>query len=73
MGVDAMNWFANHRQQWIEEMLDVYGFINRKHLTTKFGVTLMTAQQDINKFRRELKDGRKVIYNTLLKRYEWKR
>ncbi len=34
-----MKWFEQHRQDWIAEMLRVYGFINRDHLMRKFGIS----------------------------------
>lgn len=47
-----MNWFANHRQEWIAETLQVFGFINRQHLMRKFGVSIPQASADLNEFLR---------------------
>lgn len=47
-----MNWFAQHRQDWIQEMLTVYGFINREHLQRKFGVSVPQASKDLQYFQR---------------------
>lgn len=48
-----MNWFAEKRQEWISEMLDVYGHINRSHLMRKFGVSNAQAALDFAAFKRE--------------------
>lgn len=42
-----MNWFMQTRQDWIVEMLEIYGFINREHICSKFGVTKAVASEDI--------------------------
>ena len=46
------DWFRNTRQQWIEEMLAVYGFINREHLQKKFGISTPQASNDLQLFAR---------------------
>jgi hypothetical protein len=46
-----MNWFKNHRLEWIAESLRVYGFINREHLETKFGISTPQASMDLRDFR----------------------
>lgn len=63
-----MNWFAEQRQAWIAEMLDVYGFINREHLEKKFKVSTPQASGDLRAFLKANPD--KIIYNTSTKRYE---
>ena len=45
-----MNWFTNHRQQWICETLRVFGFINREHICRKFGVSVPQASMDMREF-----------------------
>jgi len=47
-----MNWFERHRQDWISEMLHVYGFINREHLQRKFGISQPQASADLQRFLR---------------------
>jgi len=47
-----MNWFAEQRQSWIAEMLDVYGFINREHLERKFRISTPQASMDLQRFAR---------------------
>lgn len=48
-----MNWFEQQRQEWIAEMLAIYGFINRSHLQTKFRISQPQASMDLNAFMRK--------------------
>lgn len=65
--VDAMNWFANHRQEWIAESLRVYGYINREHLMIKFGISMPQASADLQQF---LRDRPGVMrYDSSMKKY----
>jgi len=62
-----MNWFAAHRQDWIADMLAVYGFINRFHLRRKFGISAAQAAIDFRAFNEANPDAmrydpRKKIY-----------
>lgn len=62
-----MNWFAQHRQEWIAEMLEVYGFINRFHLSRKFGISNAQAANDFKLFNANHPDAmrydaRKKLY-----------
>jgi phenylalanyl-tRNA synthetase beta subunit len=61
-------WFSNQRQDWIDEMLSIYGFINREHIMKKFDVSMPQASQDIQLFMR-MWPGR-MAYNKSSKRYE---
>ncbi|WP_243612961.1 hypothetical protein [Shimia aestuarii] len=45
-----MNWFANHRQEWIAQMLRTYGFVNRQHLMRHFGISSAQAAVDFRTF-----------------------
>lgn len=45
-----MNWFVRKRLDWIEEMLGVYGFINREHLQKKFDISPQAASKDLTSF-----------------------
>jgi len=61
-------WFARHRQEWIAQMLRVYGFINRGHLERMFEVSTPQASADLQKFMRD-RPGL-MFYNPNTKRYE---
>lgn len=63
-----MRWFEQHRQDWIAEVLDVFGFINRDHLVRKFGVSVPQASKDLQRFQRDNPGA--MIYNLNAKRYE---
>lgn len=65
-----MNWFFNHRQEWIAEMLRVYGFINRGHLVRKFGISRAQSTFDLQTFITRHPDA--VEYNPSKKCYEAK-
>lgn len=62
------DWFAQHRQDWIAEMLHVYGFINREHLMRKFGLSQPQASTDLQRFIRS-RPGL-MHYDLNRKRYE---
>lgn len=62
------DWFTLHRQDWIAEMLDVYGFINRIHIMRKFGISRLQAAVDLRDFQDKHPD--RVRYNGTNKRYE---
>ena len=47
-----MNWFARYRQEWIGDMLHVYGFINREHLQRKFDISQPQASSDLQTYLR---------------------
>lgn len=47
----SFNWFQWHRLEWIDEMLDVYGFINREHICRKFDLSVPAASNDLRIFR----------------------
>ena len=62
-----MNWFASHRQEWIADMLQVYGFITRGHMVRKFGISNAQAAIDFRAFNEAnpeamTYDNRKKIY-----------
>ena len=63
-----MRWFEQHRQDWIAEVIDVFGFINRDHLVRKFGVSVPQASKDLQRFQRDNPGA--MIYNVNAKRYE---
>ena len=45
-----MNWYVRQRRNWIEEMLRIYGFINRHHVCAKFGCSPISASKDLTAF-----------------------
>jgi hypothetical protein len=47
-----MNWFQTHRIEWIAETLRVFGYINREHLISKFGISAAQAAKDFSEFKR---------------------
>jgi hypothetical protein len=63
-------WFASQRQDWIAEMLVVYGFINARHVENKFNISTPQATKDLQKFCAENPD--KIAYNASAHRYERK-
>jgi hypothetical protein len=60
-------WFERYRMDWIAEMLQVYGFINRQHLERKFGISTPQASHDLQAFQRT-RIG-EMEYDTSSKRY----
>ena len=48
-----MTWFTTQRQNWIHEMLVIYGYINRRHLIRKFGISAQQASNDLTRFTEE--------------------
>jgi len=60
-------WFATYRRQWIWEMLQIYGFINRSHLIAKFGLSVPQASLDLKAFQRSYPGF--VKYDTSRKAY----
>lgn len=45
-----MNWFAKYRLEWIKEIVQIYGFINREHIAQKFDLSIVQASGDIKAF-----------------------
>lgn len=62
------DWFKRTRIDWIFEMVEIYGFINREHIQTKFGVSTPQASMDL----RDAMTARPgvIVYNPNAKRYE---
>lgn len=63
-----MRWFEKQRMGWIAETLLVFGFINRRHLMKKFGVSEQQASKDLQTFQQAHPGV--MIYNQSAKRYE---
>ena len=62
-----MNWFENTRLEWIAEILNVFGYINREHLMRKFGISKPQASKDLNTFARL--NPKSIRYDLSSKRY----
>lgn len=43
-------YFKRERMEWIGEVLRVFGFINRRHLTRKFWISQQQASADLKQF-----------------------
>lgn len=50
---DNMSYYSRLRQEWIAETLDIFGFIQRKHLVRKFEISVPQASADIQRFMRD--------------------
>lgn len=64
------NWFKVQRVNWIVEMIEIYGFINRYHVERKFGVSTPQASADLKDAMAE--NPELITYNLKTKRYEVK-
>ncbi len=60
-------WFEEYRLRWIDEMLHIYGFINRGHLRNKFGISVPQASNDLKAFARRYPKA--MRYDTYRKCY----
>lgn len=47
-----MRYFEQLRIGWIIESIEIFGFINRSHVTKKFGVTAAVASSDFGKVQK---------------------
>lgn len=47
-----MRYFEHLRISWIIEMVEIYGFINRSHVSKKFGVNAAVASSDFGKVQK---------------------
>lgn len=68
MEADVSGWFKRYRVEWIIQMVQVYGFINRVQVERMFGISTPQASLDIQaaiKARPDL-----FAYNASAKRYE---
>ena len=66
----GMKWAACQRQLYILAFIGEYGYINRKDLVEKFGISIPQASKDINNFIKDNPDT--LRYNLSLRRYELK-
>jgi hypothetical protein len=65
--VTEQRWFKQQRMEWIAETLRIFGFINREHLMSKFGISPAQAAKDFTEFQREYPDAMK--YDVSAKKY----
>ena len=63
-------WFFKHRQEWIAEILLIFGFINREHIERKFGISTPQASVDLAAYQKSHPGV--IFYNQSSKRYETK-
>lgn len=61
-------WFFRQRQEWIAQMVRIYGFINREHLERKFEISTPQASADISYF--QTNNPGVMEYNKSTKRFE---
>jgi len=62
-----MKWFEEQRLLWIDEIIDIFGTINRRHIQKKFGVSVAQASMDLQKYQKQ-KPG-KIEYDSSNKMY----
>ena len=65
-----MNWAQEQRLNWIKEVLEVFGSLNRIHIMKKFRVSEPQSALDLKLFMK--KNPGLMIYNAASKRYERK-
>lgn len=63
-----MRWHVEQRMDFIAKTLDEKGYINRKDLMDKFGISTPQASIDLRNYSKLLPGF--IKYNTRLKRYE---
>ena len=59
-------WFREQRQCFIGEQLYVVGFVNRRHLRRKFGISENAAAKDLRAYQRHHPE---VLYDRKRKRF----
>lgn len=64
----GLTWFVEARLAWIRESAEIFGFINREHISQKFGVSYQQASTDLKLAQERWPDL--VKYNPSTKRYE---
>ncbi len=43
----TLSWAVEQRVNWIKESIEIFGFINRKHVMKKFRVSRLQASYDL--------------------------
>lgn len=61
-------WFQNARLEWARESIEIFGFLNRRHLMAKFGISEPQAAADLKRARARWPDH--FHYNPKAKRFE---
>lgn len=62
------SWFRERRIEWIAESVAIFGYINRRHIEKKFGVSTPQAALDLKDVQARFPNL--MVYNRKLKRYE---
>lgn len=47
---ENLTWAQEYRLNWIAEMLDIYGYVNRQHIMRKFRLSTPQASADMKLF-----------------------
>lgn len=47
IGGEIMTWFREQRFAWIKESVEIFGYVNRAHISKKFGISHQAASEDI--------------------------
>jgi hypothetical protein len=68
---DTCTWFVRYRQDWIAEVIRIFGFIQREHLEKKFGISTPQATVDFRRYQSERPGA--IEYNASTRRYEPRR
>lgn len=50
--ISEPRWFVRHRMEWIRETLRIFGFINRRHISRKFELSMPQASADLVLFQK---------------------
>lgn len=61
-------WYAEYRYAWIKESIEVFDYINRRHICRKFGVSQPQASMDLQEVNRRYPEL--MAYNLHTKQYE---
>ena len=61
-------WFRDARLAWMRESIEIFGFLNRKHIERKFGVSEAQAAKDLAMAHARWPG--EFRYNPVSKRYE---
>lgn len=64
----ADRWYLEYRVAWIKESVEIFGFINKKHVTRKFGISKPQASMDLQETLKRWPEL--MSYNASAKRYE---
>lgn len=65
-----MRYYEQHRMEWIGETMHIFGFINREHIETKFGLSTPQASADLRRYQQLHPD--QIYYDKSMKCYRVK-